>query len=96
LDAQRKKEQPLVSKVREEVEGLRQRHTTTDKELKAARAELANKETKLEQLRLAVTKAEEVKRHVDAELSAATAKLSSTETKLQTVTRNRDVSRSAE
>jgi myosin protein heavy chain len=90
LDAQRKKEQQLVSKVREEVEGLKQRHKTTDKELKAAMAELQDKEALLGQLQQTGLRAEERQREADAELASVKAKLSTTEDKLQTTTRSRD------
>ena len=92
LDAQRKKEQQLVSKVREEVQGLQQRHQTTDKELKSARAELKDKEALLGQLRQSTFKAEEAVRQVDSELATVKAKLSASEDKLQKVSRARDVS----
>lgn len=94
LDAQRKKEQQLSAKVREEVEGLRQRHVATDKELKSARSNLKDKETQLSKLQQTVTVAENARRQVEAELATVRDKLASTETKLQTTSKARDVSRS--
>lgn len=92
LDAQRKKEQQVVNTVRQEVQNLHQRHQAAEKDLKAAQAELKDKEALLGQLRQSTFKAEEAVRQVDAELASVKARLSASEDKLQKVTRSRDVS----
>jgi myosin protein heavy chain len=91
LDIQRKKEQELVSKVREEVEGLRQRHQATDKELKAAKAEIHKRGDLMVKLQQEAHEAYDATRQVDAELDTVRTKLSTAEDKLRQVTRSRDV-----
>ncbi len=92
LDQQREGAQQLANKLRIDIEGLRQSHTTAQRVLKAAQAALQDKESALAKLQAMVDKAEETKRQVAAELSSVRVHMEATDKKLRGTIEARDVS----
>lgn len=92
LDNQRDGAQQLANKLRVDVEGLRQNHNATQRDLQAAQAALQKKEDALAQLQKELTRADDSKRQVTAELSAVRGQIDATDRKLKDAVQGRDVS----
>ncbi|KAK8861619.1 hypothetical protein IAR55_002442 [Kwoniella newhampshirensis] len=90
LDNQRDAAQQLANTLRVDVEALKQSHTATQRELKAAQSALKDKEVAMGQMQAKVTEAETGKRKVDMELSAVREQLAQTENELRSNLQVRD------
>ncbi len=92
LDDQRDKALAMASKLRVDVEGLRQSHTSAQKDLAAAQAALGQKEKDLAASAAAVRDVEQAKRKVETELAGVREQLRVSEQALAMITQARDVS----
>lgn len=92
LDGHRRNAQELASKLRVDVEGLKQSHATAQRDLVATQEALRTREDALADLRVAANKSEESKRQIEAELLTVKEKISATEKSLRTAVQTRDVS----
>nr|XP_018264766.1 myosin heavy chain [Kwoniella dejecticola CBS 10117]OBR86924.1 myosin heavy chain [Kwoniella dejecticola CBS 10117] len=90
LDEQREAAQQLANKLRVDVEGLKNSHTTAQRDLKAAQVALKEKEDKLAQMQLKINEVAESRRKDAKELEAVREQLSGTESRLQSTAQARD------
>lgn len=92
LDDQRETALQIASKLRVDVEGLKQSHTAAQKELKARQAEIIEKEREIGRMRAGVTQMEGERRKMESELSRLKERHEETERKLLGTMQARDVS----
>ena len=91
LDDQRDTAAKMANQLRVDVEGLRQGHTTSQRDLKAAQALLKEKESELVRLQKEMDKVEQTKRVIDAELRTVKDHIGAMESKLQGALGAKDV-----
>jgi myosin protein heavy chain len=92
LEAQKDSFNQISSKLKVEMEDLRQRHVTAERELKAAKAQLQDKAALLSSLQAELDKADEKKRAVETELRAVQGHIGKVEAELKSTVGARDVS----
>ncbi|WVQ87971.1 hypothetical protein IAS59_001702 [Cryptococcus gattii] len=90
LDDQRETALQIASKLRVDVEGLKQSHTAAQKELKARQAEIIEKEREIGRMRAGVTQMEGERRKMESELSRLKERHEETERKLLGTMQARD------
>lgn len=92
LEAQKDSFNQISSKLKVEMEDLRQRHVTAERELKAAKVQLQEKAALLNNLQAELDKADEKKRAVEMELRAVQGHIGKVEAELKSTVGARDVS----
>lgn len=92
-EEQQKKQTEFANALRVKVESLQSLHKSTDKELKAVQAALADKEKELSRVKVEQEKLDEARRAGEKDLLAVREQLKSTETRLLATNQARNVSK---